>query len=250
MLEHKLSVLMAVQIEQIHDAEVGKVSNAGVSKKKTINERKVPEFFSKPVNRKDVRAEKEYNCTKCDFQGTRQLELNKHINLKQGAETQKETIKCYHCDEQFSTKWNLMNHRKYAHPNDIAICKNSREGNCSFSDETCLWSHAANQKKETFKCFVCDKVFESKVKLMVHRKSLHEETIKTCNKYLSKSCRYKNETCWFKHDEKEMNVENTNEEVMEVKDNNTNQVNDDASITIELVFQKVFENLKPPFQNN
>ena len=42
---------------QIHDAEVGKVYNAGVSKKQTINERKVPEFFSKPVNRKDARAE-------------------------------------------------------------------------------------------------------------------------------------------------------------------------------------------------
>jgi hypothetical protein len=65
------------------------------------------------------------------------------------------------------------------------------------------------------------------------------------------SCRYKNETCWFKHEEKKMNVENTNEEDIEAKDKNTNQVNvDDVSNTSESVFQKVFENLKPPFQNN
>ena len=52
-----------------------------------------------------------------------------------------EVIKCKHCSEQFSAIWNLMSHRKQAHRNAVAFCKNKIEDKCKFTSETCWWSH-------------------------------------------------------------------------------------------------------------
>ena len=96
-----------------------------------------------------------FNCLL--LQGTKQFELNKHINLKHSADDNKvETIKCYHCDMQFSSRWSLMNHRKSNHPNNIASCKNFQDGKCSFAENMCWWSHEKNESdSKVFKCFNC-----------------------------------------------------------------------------------------------
>ena len=73
----------------------------------------------------DKSKDKEYNFNECDFQGTRELELKKHIDMKHSKPGSPEgKIKCYHCDNQFSTRWNLMSHRKSIHPDIVAVCKN------------------------------------------------------------------------------------------------------------------------------
>ena len=80
--------------------------------------------------------EEDFNCDKCAFQGTTQLQLNKHLNLKHlFTEQKKEVIKCRHCDQQFSEKWNLMNHRKLKHIETVAYFMNSLEGKCIFTQE-------------------------------------------------------------------------------------------------------------------
>ena len=56
-------------------------------------------------------------------------------------QSQEEVIKCKYCGDQFSAIWNLMSHRKQAHRNKVAFCKNKREDKCKFSSETCWWNH-------------------------------------------------------------------------------------------------------------
>ena len=119
----------------------------------------------------------EFNCDECDFQGTSMLQLNKHTNLKHAVKGQKqeEVIKCRNCDEQFSEKWNLMNHRKLNHIETIAFCKNKLEDNCPFSDQKCWWNHqkVENNKDDSIECYVCNEHFETKSSMMKHRKANH-----------------------------------------------------------------------------
>ena len=72
--------------------------------------------------------EKEYNCNECDYQGTKDIELKKHINLKLRRATGNRmngTIQCRNCGEQFKTIWNLMTHRKSEHLGTIDHCRNN-----------------------------------------------------------------------------------------------------------------------------
>ena len=77
--------------------------------KKAGFRRSSPLFQPSPVKVKV----KEFNCKECFFQGTKQIELNKHISLKHNnVGNDENVIKCRTCGEIFSAKWNLMNHRK------------------------------------------------------------------------------------------------------------------------------------------
>ena len=90
------------------------------------------------------RKEEEFNCTKCDFQATSNIELDKHINLKHTTydkDKRFHDIKCKNCGEQFGNKRNLMNHRKSNHSNTVAPCRNNLVGKCTFTDEMCWWKH-------------------------------------------------------------------------------------------------------------
>lgn len=66
---------------------------------------------------------------------------------------------------------------------------------------------------------------------MIHKKSKHIESTRYCNLYLDEKCRFKDETCWYKHEDKPKNV--SEEKVVNVATENT-------------VFQKVLEDLEPP----
>ena len=93
----------------------------------------------------------EFNCEECDFQGTQLMELNKHINLKHRFEADfGNTIKCRSCGDEFSSKWNLMYHRKNKHSNSIAMCRNKLKDQCNFPDDVCWWSHEKKPDVSTF----------------------------------------------------------------------------------------------------
>ena len=62
--------------------------------------------------------EPEYNCLKCDFQGTRQEELDKHIQLKHSSQGM---MKCRNCGKEFESKSCLMVHRKTEHGNSSKV---------------------------------------------------------------------------------------------------------------------------------
>ena len=91
-----------------------------------------------------------------------------------------------------------MTHRKAEHENTVATCRNYMEGRCSFEDEICWWIHREGKEAE-IECFFCDNSFNTKAKVMLHRKKEHPKTVKTCVKFLEQKCQFNAEICWFKH---------------------------------------------------
>ena len=67
---------------------------------------------------------------------------------------------------------------------------------------------------------------------MTHRKSQHSEVVKVCTMFLQNICRFKNEICWFKHD----NVKNGNTKIID------NQQNTESPP----VFQNITKIADPP----
>ena len=85
--------------------------------------------YNVTVNKKHE--ENEYNCKECDFQGSSEMQVRKHVNLKhtpKGRDTTG-TIKCRICEQEFSEKWNLMRHRKTNHKDSVAFCRNFEDNN-------------------------------------------------------------------------------------------------------------------------
>ena len=165
--------------------------------------------------------EEEHNCMECDFQATSKEHLEKHIKIKH-------RLTCRVCDEVFETKPNLMVHRKQKHANLVATCRNYKTEKCPFADSKCWWNHYVQKQSVAaeVKCFICDEKFENKTNMMIHRKKNHPELVRKCDQYEINNCRFKEESCWFKHEIKK-------------------EENERASSS-KLVFQKVSGNLKPP----
>ena len=179
---------------------------------------------------------KEYNCMGCDFQGTTEMQLQKHTNLKHTMKgiTTYGTIKCRICSEEFSEKWNLMMHRKTVHPNTVAFCKKFEKGECTYKTESCWWNHEKKDHEDGFNCFFCGKVFGKKSEMMIHKKKEHTSLIKSCKDFLKGCCRFQETFCWFVH---------PNE-----KENNKSSKNEELNPTHTSVFQKEKTNLKPPLK--
>ena len=193
-----------------------------------------PRYKSSPT--KSTFMEKEYNCTECYFQGTKQMELDKHMNLKHRKVEADGMIHCNSCGEGFRTKWDLMNHRKSLHSETVANCRNFMNGNCPYSDEMCWWNHNKKQN-ESIKCYICSNTFENKTLLMSHRKINHGQLVKHCSQFQQNNCRFRSQACWFKHDEE-------NDKEREDDDITMNDVRNERQS--QPVFQKVSDNLDPP----
>ena len=129
-----------------------------------------------------------------------------------------------------------MNHRKKEHSDTVAFCRNYREGKCNYADDMCWWNHE-KKKEENIKCYFCNNIFESKSQLMAHRKKEHQQSVKPCNQFRENTCRFKDDTCWFKHV-----LENKDSDEEDTSRNNTNTASGS-------VFQKASEKLEPPLKN-
>ena len=192
--------------------------------------------------------EKNFNCSRCEFKGITSSEISRHIELihegksVSGTHIQKEhqaqdSFRCRACGEDFRFKGKLMDHRKIEHPKTVACCRKYMKNECLFSDVKCWWIHDAKleseKRGEIFKCYICGDTFGQKGQMMVHKKSKHEELTKYCNLFLDEKCRFKDETCWYRHKDKQ-------------KDNS--KENTVKNVTENSVFQEVHENLKPPIK--
>ena len=67
---------------------------------------------------------------------------------------------------------------------------------------------------------------------MQHRKRHHRELVSKCNNFSQNKCIFADTSCWFLHEQEEM-------EISESFQNEKEIIND-------LVFQKVLTNIKPP----
>ena len=147
--------------------------------------------------------DKEFNCNSCDFQTTTDQQLKKHFTLKHTLKALKEDeeIRCRNCGESFIGKRNLLVHRKQAHMSTVAYCKNFKENRCTFSSDKCYWNHTEKVESTDGKicCYTCDEAFESKDKMMIHRKNKHETLVRICEKFKENNCKLQNKFCWFIH---------------------------------------------------
>ena len=190
---------------------------------------------------------KQYNCDCCDFQGSSQIILNKHINTKHRDQDNQlvGTLKCQDCNAQFSAKWNLMNHKRDVHKNMIT-CKFFQEKRCKFSEDMCWYKHTEKkheaQRKdknvlEVIQCHVCDQKFRKTNDMMQHKKTQHPDQVRECKANKEGNCSFGNR-CWYIHKdlETEINVEDNEYEDIEPENNATD-------------FQENSENLAPPLRN-
>ena len=134
-------VINQIEIKEANESQWKKVSNKNKKRKHSFVNNK-PEIS---------KVEEEYNCDEeCDFQGTSQDQLEKHIKIKH-------RITCRICDECYKSKSELMVHRKEKHPNFVRMCRNYNEGKCPFADSKCWWNHKQIQSSpQEVKCFVCE----------------------------------------------------------------------------------------------
>ena len=234
-------------INQIDDLEkILKDSNedVGSEAEKVFKPSYKPSGKSKVKKGKVV--ELEYNCDECFYQGTTSGELLKHNEIKHKAsETPRNnlgsSVKCRNCGEVFESKYNFMVHRKIKHLSTVAYCRNYANKTCSYSSEMCWWNHTeSNEGEEKVKCFICGIIFQNKRETMIHRKKEHKSFVRDCNLYLENKCKYKEESCWFKH--REIDEEKDDEEIVIEE-----EVDEHSS---ESVFWNAKENLKPPLEEN
>ena len=159
-----------------------------------------------------------YKCVKCKYQGSGGEDLyehiknehagdgsNKHIEKKHRFEA---SVECKSCGTEFGSKPKLMNHRKLEHTKIVATCTKFLAGECSKGPDLCWWIHREVEELD-IECFFCDKKFNTKGQVMVHRKKEHPKTVKSCRLVQDKNCPYDNETCWFKHENQKENSSNS-----------------------------------------
>ena len=183
----------------------------------------------------------ECNCQECDFQASSQTILSKHMNLRHRKENKitNDTLKCNSCGEEFSAKWNLNNHIRDKHDRTNE-CKFFKKGSCRFPQKECWNKHisisASNltiTEPKSIECFTCKNKFNSKNEMMIHRKEIHLEKVRTCKDQVS--CGFKH--CWFLHSIQPIEAQ-------------TKRICEKDQPESESNFQKAPEQPKPPFNLN
>ena len=91
----------------------------------------------------------------------------------------------------------------------------------------CWWNHEIKERRnEVTDCFVCNKTFSTKSTLMLHRKTYHSDIVRNCTDFSEVKCKFKEDSCWYKHVKKNSNIDE-----------------------FDSGFQNVKENLEPPLRN-
>ena len=224
--------------------------------------------------------EKEFNCEECDYQGTRQNELQKHIQLKHDY---KNLIKCSVCGENFVTDLNFRSHIMSKHTEEENSC-NEYENQAATEDNIQKHTDLTHVIINKIYCRICGEQFLTKGGLMHHRKKEHPAAVAYCSNKLNGQCSRSDDMCWWSHvvktgesktcyicgkdfkNKNEMMIHRKKEHASIVKDceefiknqcryqedfcwyKHATKETDDEIMEIESnqVFQKVSENLKPP----
>ena len=161
------------------------------------------------------RDSKQWNCYDCGFESTTSTSLMNHCK-KQGHQPSKtvqdgrgKLITCNNCQQDFTSFWNLMNHRKLMHPSNRK-CRDFVKGECQRGD-LCWYVHdnvmelgSQNPQKfpppspDKITCYVCKCEFSSKNEMMNHKKKEHPSNI-ICKNFCLGNCRRSEDQCWYLH---------------------------------------------------
>ena len=162
-----------------------------------------------------------WNCNDCSFQANNPSELMNHLkltthqpspNVSDKKKLFSDYKRCYTCNLEVDGYWNLMNHRKEAHPSNKK-CRDFPDGKCNFGLK-CWYVHeeelmdldeSFKNEEPRHKYYICSEEFATKDQLKRHRKSKHIMNVQTCEKFLLDKCDRKEEQCWYKHVSDESN---------------------------------------------
>ena len=84
--------------------------------------------------------QRQFNCHKCDFQGTRSKNVSKHVRETSHKSDPLEE-KCYTCDKVCANFEEIMQHRKLSHSRIINQCRYYKNKQCRFKAEDCWYTH-------------------------------------------------------------------------------------------------------------
>ena len=179
----------------------------------------------------DLDCDIEIPCKDCVYNASCEEELRWHMTSEHnwGEPDCESQYSCRICGRKFTTKGELMSHRKEIHTTTIKICRYFVQGKCAFNDDVCWYSHnkieqnKASEFPQTLKeftCSFCDNKFKRKTEFMEHRKSMHADHISECRDNKNGWCRFSDEDCWYNHRETSFykdfeNATNKNPEMIE-----------------------------------
>ena len=221
---------LKINVKDLNEYITRKEYSEKESEKNNVQTKKVCKFiWSEIIKVSNKDKETMYNCDQCSFQATKSVTLSKHLNTKHrtAEEQTNDVFRCLECDLQFSTKWNLMNHKTEMH--EITdICEYFLKGTCRFNPPKKCWAlhkkpTSPLKEKEAIICYVCKERFRTRNGMMQHRKLKHIEVVPECREFSLGNCDFTDneKECWYKH-------------------KNTTQTQEEQN------FQKVTENLAPP----
>ena len=110
---------------------------------------------------------------------------------------------CNFCSEKYWEKGDLMRHIKNEHADKVSMCRDYAEGNCTYSDDMCWFSHNEGQDQGNtpeYKCDLCNKVLKGRFDFMKHRKLEHRPAVAKCKHALYGTCMFGEDKCWFLHE--------------------------------------------------
>ena len=120
---------------------------------------------------------------------------------------------------EFDGYWNLMTHRKNAHPSNKK-CRNF-PGNCNFGSE-CWYAHDEamdtdhaqdTEKGVIFKCNMCEEIFKQNSDFMKHKRSKHTGSNRNCDKFNKGQCERSADDCWYPHNHQSKDTSQTQNKV-------------------------------------
>ena len=159
-------------------------------------------------------------CEECEYPAECMNDLVYHMFECHPLDAKEPTIKCNSCDDSFTSKRDLMFHKKRDHIENVQICTNIRNGDCSFGNE-CWFRHDINSTESPpeYNCNFCEETFKTKSEFMKHKKIKHFASVKKCENDLIGTCQYNYQKCWFIHKNSNVNSDIQIDTNMEDEDN-------------------------------
>ena len=69
--------------------------------------------------------------------------------------------------------------------------------------ETVVKDSLKQQSAQMFKCYECEEDFDNKPLFMEHKKTMHQNSLKPCQKFVDNECLRSADDCWFQHPQPE-----------------------------------------------
>ena len=154
-------------------------------------------------------------CRLCIYVATCEEQLNWHMDDEHDLNTDmyyETDFPCEICGKWCRTGADLTYHLKKhevvksVHPKEGKTCSYFLDGCCVFDSNECWFNHpdlskvdSVSRTLKSLKCRFCEKTFQNKSELMVHRKLEHPQKISACKKEMDGSCRFGDDKCWYAH---------------------------------------------------